>query len=354
MTLHCSNTPTYHLPTPLSASPPARVTGSYLQPLLDAAAERGVTPAALCSAAGLAPGALAPVPEQMPVTSYIALLDAGARLANDPHFGLHVGEKVSPATYSAYGMVLLASSNFGHAMELTRRFESLAHDLGRSVLAVEGSLAYYEWLCHYPQASRHLAESVYAGIRVFGSWLAGRPLMPHAIRFMHPDPGHGSAEYLRVLGIAPTFGATRHSAAFDAHLLAMPIPNADTSLYPVLLQHAERLLEQRTVELEPIRARVREALLPRLHSGDARLAPVAAELGLSARTLQRKLADAGSSFQGELDALRFGLAQDYLRRRDLGLVDIAFMLGFQEQSAFTHAFREWSGINPGAWRERVA
>jgi AraC-like DNA-binding protein len=44
---------------------------------------------------------------------------------------------------------------------------------------------------------------------------------------------------------------------------------------------------------------------------------------------------------------------DYLRQHDLSHVDIAFLLGFQEQSAFTHAFREWSGINPGAWRERA-
>jgi AraC-like DNA-binding protein len=52
--------------------------------------------------------------------------------------------------------------------------------------------------------------------------------------------------------------------------------------------------------------------------------------------------------------VRFGLAQDYLRRRELGLADIAFLLGFQDQSAFTHAFREWSGVNPGAWRAQAA
>jgi len=350
MTLHCSNTPTLAPGTP----PPARVTGPYLQPLLDAAAERGVTPEALACAAGLAPDAFAPLPDTLPVARYLALLDAGARLADDPHFGLHVGEKVRPATYSAYGMVLLACNSFGQAMELTQRYESLAHDLGRSVLAIEGAVARYEWLCYHPQASRHLVESVYAGIRVFGSWLAGRPLMPHAIRFMHPDPGHDHAEYLRVLGVVPEFGAARHSAAFDAQLLGMPVPNADTSLYPVLRQHAERLLERRAAPPDPIVARLRAALLPRLRSGEARLAPVAAELGLSARTLQRKLADAGASFQGVLDTLRFELAQDYLRQRELGLVDIAFMLGFREQSAFTHAFREWSGVNPGAWRERVA
>ena len=346
MTQPCSNTP--HL------RDGARVTGSYLQPLLDTALERGVTHHALAQAAGLPPDALDALPESLPARRYIALLEAGARLADDPHFGLHIGEKVRPSTFSAYGMVLLACSSFGHAMELTQRYESLAHDLGRSVLAVEGALARYDWISYYPDANRHLVESVYAGIRVFGSWMAGRPLMPHAMRFRHAPPGIDRAEYARVLGMAPEFGEPVNCAFFDAALLGMPVPNADTSLYPVLRQHAERLLEARQARGDCIVAQVRAALLPRLARGEARLAPVAAELGLSARTLQRKLAEAGSSFQQVLDAVRFNLAQDYLRQRELGLVDIAFLLGFQEQSAFTHAFREWSGVNPGAWRERAA
>lgn len=346
MTQPCSNAP---------ASPDgARVTGSYLQPLLDTARERGLAIDALAQAAGLAPGSLDPLPESLPARRYIALLEAGARLAHDPFFGLHVGEKARPATYSAYGMLLLACSSFGHALELTQRYESLAHDLGRSALSLDGARAHYEWISHYPDATRHLVESVFAGIRVFGSWLAGQPLMPLALRLRHPDPGHGDAEYLRVLGVAPKFDAPRNCATVDAALLAMPVPNADTSLFPVLHHHADRLLAERAAQQTHIVARVRAALLPRVAGGEARLAPVAAELGLSPRTLQRKLAEAGSSYQEVLDAVRFGLAQDYLRRRELSLVDIAFLLGFQEQSAFTHAFREWSGMNPGAWRERAA
>lgn len=345
MTLNCSNAP-----HPIDD---ARVTGSYLQALLDAALERGVTRAALARAAGLAPGALDTLPEAFPARRYIALLDAGARLADDPHFGLHVGEKVGPGTYSAYGMVLLACASFGQVLELTQRYETLAHDLGRSALAVDGALARYEWLSNYPDASRHLVESVFAGIRVFGSWIAGRPLVPRALAFRHADPGLGEAEYLRVLGVAPRFGAQVNHATVDAGLLAMPVPNADTSLFPLLRQHAEGLLAARAARPSCIVAQVRAALARRLQHGQARLAPVAAELGMSARTLQRKLAEAGARFQQLLDAVRYDLAQDYLRRRDLGLVEIAFLLGFQEQSAFTHAFREWSGMNPGAWRERT-
>lgn len=337
----------------MPASPP-RVTAAYLQPLLETAAARGIAPAALASAAGLASAALEPLPEALPAAGYIALLDAGSRLADDPHFGLHVGERVRPGTYSVYGLVLLACRDIGQALDQTQRYEQLAHDLGRSRLEPDGALARYTWTSHYPHASRHLAESVFAGIRTFGSWLAGQPLAPRALAFAHPPARDADpAEYARVLGMVPDFGAPAHTAAFDAALLALPLPAADTGMYPLLQQHAERLLRERAQATNGIVAQVHAAIVDTLAREPVRLAGIAAALDLSPRTLQRKLADAGASFQQVLDAARYALAMDYLRRDGLSLVDIAFLLGFQEQSAFTHAFREWSGMNPGAWRERT-
>ena len=329
---------------------PARVTGSYLQPLLETAAARGVDAAALAQAAGLAVP-LSPLPDSLAAQDYIALLAHGATLTADPHFGLHVGERMRLGAYSVYGLILLACADFAQAIEQTQRYEQLAHDLGRSQLSIEdgSGLACYTWTSHFPDATRHLAESVFAGIRTFGSWLAGSPLTPRRLAFAHAsdaDPG----EYERVLGMVPAFGAAAHLACFDAALLAMPVPNADAGMYPVLQQHAERLLQERN---NGIVADVRAAVIRNLATDRVRLGSIAEELGLSARTMQRKLSEAGASFQQVLDDDRHALARDYLRQRDLSLTDIAFLLGYQEQSAFTHAFREWSGLNPGAWRERA-
>jgi AraC-like DNA-binding protein len=331
---------------------PARVAGSYLQPMLEAAAARGVTAQALERAAGLAAGTLEPLPEALPAATYVKLLELAADLAGDPHFGLHVGERVKLGTYTVYGLVLLSCRDFGQAFEQTMRYEQLAHDLGRSTLQVHGLLADYTWHSNYPARCRHLADSVFAGIRVFGNWLAGTTLPPAELSLMHDggDPV-GHAEYMRVFGALPRFNASANVAQFEASLLAWPVPNADVSLYPVLRQHAEHLLKQRALPANAgLAAQVREAINGRLSQGQVRLASVAQELGLAPRTLQRKLADAGSSFQQVLDETRFALARDYLRQPGLSLVDIAFLLGYQEQSAFTHAFREWAGMNPGAWR----
>jgi len=330
----------------------ARVAGSYLQPMLEAAAARGVSPQALEQAAGLPAGTLEPLPEVLPAATYVKLLDIAAELADDPHFGLHVGERVKLGTYTVYGLILLSCRDFGQAFEQTMRYEQLAHDLGRSTLEIHGALADYTWHSNYPPRCRHLVDSVFAGIRVFGNWLAGTTLPPAELSLMH-DGGEptGHQEYIRVFGALPRFQATANVAQFEAALLSWPVPNADVSLYPVLQQHAENLLKQRATPAGGgIAAQVHEAIVRRLAQGQVRVASVAEDLGLAPRTLQRKLADAGSSFQQVLDEARFALARDYLRQPNLSLVDIAFLLGYQEQSAFTHAFREWSGMNPGAWR----
>jgi AraC-like DNA-binding protein len=331
-----------------------RVTGTYLQPLLDAALARGVTLRQLAHAAGLRENALSPLPETLAAADYVHLLDVGGQLTNDPHFGLHVGESVKLGTYTVYGLILLSCHDFGQVFQQTLRYEGLAHDLGRSDLLVQNDLAQYQWHSHFPNASRHLAESVFAGIRVFGNWLAGTSLPSAPISFTHAAPDD-VGEYLRIFGDAVTFNAPINSASFDAALLSWPVPNADVSMYPVLQQHAEGLLKAKMHAQgdEGVIAQVRASIITNLTQDRAKLTLIAQELNLTQRTLQRKLSDAGSSFQQVLDNTRHELAKDYLSQRQLNLADIAFLLGYQEQSAFNHAFKGWFGISPGSYREQL-
>lgn len=345
-------------PSPASGGHPRRVTGSYLQPLLEAAAAHGLTPAGLARGAGLAPEALsdASLADGLPADAYVDLLDAGADLAGDAFFGLHVGERVKMGTYSVYGLMLLSCENYGQAFEQTMRYEELAHDLGKSSIGVDGFMARYAWRSFYAPRHRHLVDSVFAGIRVFSNWLAGTTLPPALITLTHDGAGDeaGNAEYERIFGAMPTFGARENSASFPAQMLEWPVPNADVALYPLLQRHAELLLRQRSqvATAGDVVRQVEAVVIRNLAQDRARLASVAQDLNLAPRTLQRKLGEAGTSFQQVLDGARHALARDYLRQPDLSLSDIAFLLGYREQSAFTHAFREWSGTSPGAWRQK--
>jgi AraC-like DNA-binding protein len=331
-----------------------RVTGAYLQPLLDVATARGVALSTLALAAGLPANALSPLPETLAAADYVRLFDVAAQLANDPHFGLHVGESVKLGTYTVYGLILLSCHDFGQVFQQTLRYEGLAHDLGRSDLQVTNGIAQYQWHSHFPDASRHLAESVFAGIRVFGNWLAGAPLPPVPISFTHAAP-EDCSEYQRIFGNAVVFNAPINNASFDAALLSWPVPNADVGMYPVLQQHAEGLLREkmRAQADGGIVAQVRATIIANLTQDRAKLTLIAQDLNLTQRTLQRKLSEAGSNFQQVLDNTRHELAKDYLSQRQLNLADIAFLLGYQEQSAFNHAFKGWFGISPGSYREQL-
>ncbi len=328
-----------------------QVAGPYLQPLLEAAQARGVAGPDLARAAGLPSNTFDALPESLDADLYETLLDAGAALAGDDHFGLHVGERVKLGTYNVYGLILLSCRDFGQALQQTLRFESLAHDLGRSTLTLDGAQAEYRWQANNPHAGRHLAESVFAGIRVFGNWLAGAPLPPAPVSFTHAQPVDCS-EHARIFGAPVRFQAECNSARFDAALLSWPVPNADVGMYPILQQHAENLLREKArAEADgSMVALVRDSIVRHLAQDGARLATVAEDLHITARTMQRKLQEAGLSFQQLLDQTRHELAERYLGQGQLGIAEIAFMLGYQEQSSFNHAFKEWTGKNPGAFR----
>jgi AraC-like DNA-binding protein len=340
------------MPTTVRTAPKqqqARVVGSYLQPLLELVQERGVALPALAHAAGLNENALSPVPEYLGAADYVNLLDSGARLTQDPCFGLHVGERVKLGTYSVHGLMLLGCTDLGQALQQTMRYESLAHDLGRSKLRMDGNMAEYQWHSLFPQASYHLAESVFAGIRVFGNWLAGMPMLSAPVFFTHSAPPNCS-EHERIFGGTVSFNSPIHCARFDVASLARPLANG--SVPQVLHHHAEQLLQEKrqTASDGATVALVRQCIFNGLAQDRTRLALIAQALNMSPRTLQRKLSAEGQTFQQVLDAARFELAQDYLRMPHLSLTDIAFLLGFGDQSAFSHGFKEWAGVSPGGFR----
>jgi len=332
----------------------ARVVGPYAKTAVDTARELGADLDALARACGL--DDLQRLPDNVPVPAYLALLDAAAAQLKAPLFGLEVGRRQRLSTFASYGLVLCTCADFRAAAEQTRRFEGLAHDLGRSEIVEQGEVARYRW--HSPwlaePGARHLADSVLAGIQTFAHWLAGRPLPVIEVAFTHDAPeGVAAADYERVFGAPVRFGAPVTEAVFPAAVLDAPVSNADTSLFLALARTAEERLaarERETHEL-PVVGAVRERIEAMLMHDRARLPEVAEALGLSSRTLQRQLAQAGASFSDLLDSSRRALAERYLRDPALTLTEIAFLLGFGEQSNFSHAFRAWFGTTPAAWRD---
>lgn len=348
-------------PCPIPPAADARVAMAYAQTAVAAAQAAGVTPAALRAELGWPAEQLDPARDSLSVAEYIALLGAGDRLASDPVFGLHAGLQARLSTYPFYGLVVCACTTLRGAFEQTRRYEGLAHDLGRSRLEERAGVATYYWDSPWladctPAQARHLCDSVLAGILTFVSWLAHERLPVHEIGLPYPQPSADvRAAHAQVFGPRVAYGVPAAYGRFDAALLDRPVPNADGSMLKVLQRHADELLAARLRETaEPrIVTDVRREVAAQLASDRARVDDVAAALALSTRTLQRKLADAGTNFQAVHDAARQALAEELLRDSRLNLTDVAFMLGYREQSSFNRACREWFGNTPAKTRERL-
>ena len=346
---------------PVPPAADARVAMAYAQTAVTTALASGVAPAAISADRGWPADALAADRDSLSVADYIALLECAGRLAGDPAFGLHVGLQARLSTYPFHGLVVCACTTLREAFVQTRRYEGLAHDLGRSRLQEQDGVATYYWDSPWlaactPMQARHLCDSVLAGILTFVSWLAHERLPVLEIGLPYPPPDQGvRAAHGQVFGPQVVYGVPAAYGRFHADLLDRPVPNADGSMLKVLQRHADGLLATRLRETaEPrIVTDVRREVAAQLASDRARLDDVASALALNPRTLQRKLSEAGTNFQAVHDAARQALAEGLLRDTRLNLTDVAYLLGYREQSSFNRACREWFGNTPARTRERL-
>ena len=326
-------------------APPPRVVAPYARTLWDAARAEGV-PQVL--------GREAPGEEDMPVSDYLALLQQALAHAG-PGFGWRLGQSVKPTTYGVNGILLLACPTLGDALQQVLRFESLVHDLGRSSFTQQGDTVEYAWRNDWAShpAANALAESVFAGIQTCAQWLVGQPIAGFELEFMHRRDEATAQAITQASGAQVRWGCAAHRVLFPAALLDLPIPQANKALLPLLQRHADELLQARHPREGGIVAQVRQSISNRLGQGAVKLADVARDLHLSTRTLQRRLADAGVAYQALLDATRHELACHYLATSAMPIAEVGYLLGYQEPTAFHHAFKQWQGQGPGQYRAQA-
>jgi AraC-like DNA-binding protein len=158
----------------------------------------------------------------------------------------------------------------------------------------------------------------------------------------------------RFVGTAVEFGATTDEFALNANARELPLIHADPYLNNLLLKYCEAALTDRRGDVSQLRARVENAISSLLPHGRVVVDDVARSLGMSKRTLARKLSDEGLNFTKVLQQLRRDLAVRYLDDHKLHISKIAWLLGFNDVSAFTHAFKRWTGKTPSQIRTTAA
>jgi AraC-like DNA-binding protein len=311
-------------------------------------------------ALGLAPSSVLPASQVAEIeakdshaltsrANWLGMLGRITGHTDDPDLALKVGEAFRIRHMGVAGYVLVNCATLGEAGQQFGRYHRLMGDVGRSRVHRLGDRAedIFEWTGE--EAPPPAMDQLWAAATVnLGSWLTGRDDLAWEAHFRFPRPAR-IAEYERIFRSTPLFDQPATKLTFPAWVLDLPIAMGNPDLRRMAELQAEGALM--ALEGEPgLLRRTRLVIAENLGLGRASLDQVAPALGLSPRTLHRRLADHGCSFRDLTDAVRRSRAESYLRNPDISLVEIAFMLGYTEQSTFQHAFKRWTGQTPGEFR----
>jgi AraC-like DNA-binding protein len=274
------------------------------------------------------------------------LWDEATRVINDPCFGLRASEFWHPSHFNALGYAWLASCTLRRALNRLDRYIhiiSQATDV-RLVENAEGlSLTLSDSLEQPARMDLAMAIVVTMCRLNFGP-----NLQPVAVRFIHPEPSCGE-RYFAIFKCPVYFSAEHDELVLKREDTEKRLPGGN----PHLAEINDRVMIRYLAELnkDDIMHRTQAAVIDLLPSGNISDEKVAQTLSMSVRSLQRKLQQAGTSFRKVLDHTREDLAREYVRDDKLDLTEIAFMLGFSEHSAFSRAFKRWTGYSPSAFRK---
>jgi AraC-like DNA-binding protein len=326
---------------------------SYARALFQYLEEHRVDIAPLLAEAGLTRADLDDADRRITAAQYARLWAHGEVLTGDPHLGLHAGAIPRPGKYGILGFAMMACDTLGEALERQRRYQDLVGKTGLSALhQLSPDRAELRWSSPLARLSRHIAEEHVASWAAFAELLIGRGEHPLYVCFEHAPVGDVEA-YSRALGCEARFEQPQTAIGFAPALLQRPIRDHNPTLKRLLDGHAEQLLAARRQAAKAV-GDVWQAVSDALVNGVPTLESIAQRLGCSPRSLQRRLAARGQNFKELIDEVRRGLALRYIDDASLSLLDIAFLLGFSEQSGFQRAFKRWTGSTPGAWRNRLS
>lgn len=279
------------------------------------------------------------------VSEQIEFLNLVSAALHDELLGFHLGERVELRKLGLFYYVLASSETLVDVFRRAARYISILNE-GVVQACIEGREVGITG--HYAGVSRHLdrhqtefwAVAMLRMVRM----LAGIHMSAKRVRLAHMR--RGSSELNRAFGCKVEFGSKVDEITFVGSVGRLLVVNADSYLNRLLLTYCEEAVARRSGGRESARSSVENAIATVLPHGGARAGRVARRLGVSQRTLARRLAAEGLTFSGVLSELRHDLALRYLAEKELTVSQIAWLLGYQGVGAFSHAFKRWTGKTP--------
>jgi len=280
------------------------------------------------------------------------------RITGNPQVALAIARVTPPGAFGVVEYVCRAAPTLGDALRQWVRYLNLLDDA--VVVGIVDDEDDAERACirvvvesEAPAPASH--ELCFALLAMQARELVAGPFRVAAVDFTHRAPGDGAAAaaaYRAWFDAPVRFGAEHTQLVVTKAALAAALKTADPNLAAILSRHADEL-RARDPGGPPLTAQIRRILRTALRDDRGHVDLVARQVGMTARSLQRRLKDEGTSFQALREDVRRELANRYLDD-DLSIAEISFLLGFSEPSAFFRAFKRWTGLTPVEARSRLA
>jgi AraC-like DNA-binding protein len=310
----------------------------------------GVPVAPLLKRVGLTPELIAQPEERLSVRSQIALLDEAAIALKDDCIGFTLARDFDLREIGLLYYVMASSQTLGNALKRVARYSKITNEALVFGYREGNTLTINLNYSGVPRHSdRHQIEFCMFAVLRICRVLTGQNLVPQHFSISHYR-SEGTSEMARFVGTKVEFGTDRDEFALNLDARELPLMHSDPYLNDLLLKYCEAALAHRRGDMSQLRTRVENAISSLLPHGRVLVEDVARSLGMSERTLARKLSDEGLNFTEILQQLRRDLAVRYLDDRKLHVSKIAWLLGFREVSAFTHACKRWTGKTPSQMR----
>jgi AraC-like DNA-binding protein len=307
---------------------------------------------AFLTAAGVDANALDAADSRLKRSELYRMFELAIKAANDPALGLHWCERLSESVFNPITQLIRHAPTLRHGLDMMTRFHGLLSEPASYALSESAGKVTFQCLDMSDQrlpVQRFLGEMLVVGfVRLV------RAFSPRAridwIGFQYPEPEY-SAEYARSLGLPCHFGQSFTGVVFDSSLLDTPSPYKDEELHSALRRIAEQRILQVAHNL-PISWRVRDYLVGQGGKPHIDMPDVARALGMSTRSLRRRLNHEGVSFHDLAHEASASVAKQLLRNKRWSIQEAAYEMGFAHSTTFHRAFKRWTGTTPKEFRQQ--
>lgn len=324
---------------------------SWVRGIVERLKSAGLDVHALCKEADLDLSAL-DHPDTRYATEKVSVLwELATARSGNPVLALSMPPGMQPAGFDVVAYAMMTCKDLKEALTFLVRYQRIVSDAVTISLAddTDGCWVTIELAGGNRPMPPQRIEFVHSMMLSFFRWVTGQHIRPRVVEFRHA-PAADIAAYADLFGCEVRFGAEAHRMQFSHADLALRPQAAN----PVLAELHDRYAGERLARLDNdrISVRIRELIIPRLPKGEPMRAEIAGELCMSERTLQRRLAEEGTSFHEVVDAIRRELARHYLGQSEIVLSQAASLLGFTDRSTFSRACKRWFDVSPTQYRHR--